>query len=155
MGETEWGWDEQSGGHRNAHCQSALPLYRHQPGGRSTAGPPGFSVHGSLQARILEWVAISSSRGSSQPRDGTRVSCVSWTAGGFFTIWATKESLKSLWACLISSGCYEKMPSMGQVEQTLISQFWILGSGAGRFCVSLVPGLVCILTWWRELSGAS
>jgi len=43
--------------------------------------PPGFSVHGIFQARILEWVAISSSRGSSQPRDQTQVSC---TAGRFF-----------------------------------------------------------------------
>jgi len=41
--------------------------------------PPGSSVHGILQARILEWVAISSSRGSSQPRDWTWVSCVSCT----------------------------------------------------------------------------
>ena len=38
--------------------------------------PPGSSVHGSLQARILEWVAISFSRGSSQPRDQTKVSCI-------------------------------------------------------------------------------
>ena len=37
---------------------------------------PGFSVHGILQARILEWVAIPLSRGSSQPRDQTRVSCI-------------------------------------------------------------------------------
>ena len=37
---------------------------------------PGSSVHGILQARILEWVALPSSRGSSQPRDGTRVSCI-------------------------------------------------------------------------------
>ena len=37
---------------------------------------PGFSVHGILQARILKWVAISFSRGSSQPRDWTRVSCI-------------------------------------------------------------------------------
>ena len=44
--------------------------------------PPGSSVHGISQARILEWVAISSSRESSQIRDQTRVSC---TAGGFFT----------------------------------------------------------------------
>ena len=36
--------------------------------------PPGFSVHGILQARILKWVAISFSRGSSQPRDQTQVS---------------------------------------------------------------------------------
>ena len=46
--------------------------------------PPGSSVHGISQARILQWVAISSSRGSSQNRDQTRVSC---TAGGFFTTW--------------------------------------------------------------------
>ena len=38
---------------------------------------PGSSVHGILQARILEWVAMPSSRGSSQPRDGTLVSYVS------------------------------------------------------------------------------
>ena len=46
---------------------------------------------GILQARILEWVAMSSSRGSSQPRDRTRVSHI---AGGFFTTWATREALK-------------------------------------------------------------
>ena len=51
--------------------------------------PPGSSVHGILQARILEWVAIFYSRGSSQPRDQTHVSCiatrVSCIAAGFFT----------------------------------------------------------------------
>ena len=46
---------------------------------------PGFSVHGILQARILEWVAISFSRGSPQPRDGNQVA---FTAGRFFTICA-------------------------------------------------------------------
>ena len=48
--------------------------------------PPGSSVHGILQARILEWIAISSSRGSFQFRELTRVSCISWLAGRFFTI---------------------------------------------------------------------
>ena len=38
--------------------------------------PPGSSVHGILRARTLEWVAISSSRGSSWPRDWTRISCL-------------------------------------------------------------------------------
>jgi len=51
--------------------------------------PPGSSVHEILQARILEWVAMSSSRGSSQPRDQTQVSHI---AGRFFTIWATREA---------------------------------------------------------------
>ena len=45
--------------------------------------PPGSSVHGILQARILEWVAMSSSRGSSQPRDQTQVSLI---AGGFLAV---------------------------------------------------------------------
>ena len=44
---------------------------------------------GILQARILGWVAKSSSRGSSQPRDQTQVSCI---ACEFFTIWATREA---------------------------------------------------------------
>ena len=44
---------------------------------------PGSSVHGILQARILEWVVIPFSRGSSQPRDRTLVSCI---AGRFFTV---------------------------------------------------------------------
>ena len=44
---------------------------------------------GISQARILEWVAISFSRGTSQPRDRTRVSC---TAGGFLIVWATESA---------------------------------------------------------------
>ena len=48
-------------------------------------GPPGSSVHGILQARILEWVAIPFSRGSSQPRDRAQIFCL---AGRFFTVWA-------------------------------------------------------------------
>ena len=48
-------------------------------------GPPGSAVHGILQARILEWVAMTSSRGFSWPRDGTHVSCGSCIAGRFFT----------------------------------------------------------------------
>ena len=47
--------------------------------------PPGSSVHGVFQARILEWVAISSSRRSSPLRDQTCISSVSFTAGRFFT----------------------------------------------------------------------
>ena len=45
---------------------------------------PGSSVHGILQVRILEWVVMPPSRGSSQPRDQTRLSCISCTAGRFF-----------------------------------------------------------------------
>ena len=51
--------------------------------------PMDYTVHGILQARILEWVAFPFSRGSSQPRDRTQVSHI---AGGFFTSWATREA---------------------------------------------------------------
>ena len=51
--------------------------------------PPGSSVHGILQARILEWVAISLSRGSSWPRDGTASLISPALAGRFFTTSAT------------------------------------------------------------------
>ena len=52
----------------------------------------GSSVHGILQARILEWVAMPSPRGSSQPWDWTWVSCI---AGRFFIHWATWECRSS------------------------------------------------------------
>ena len=55
--------------------------------------PPGSSIHGILQARVLEWIAVSCSRGSSWPRDQTQVSCI---AGRHFTIWATREAPKGI-----------------------------------------------------------
>ena len=68
-----------------------------------TCSLPGSSVHGILQERTLEWVAVPSSRGSSQLRDRAQAS---HTAGGFFTVWATREALsfsaataKSLQSC--------------------------------------------------------
>ena len=64
---------------------------------------PGFSVHRIFQARVLEWVAISFSRGSSWPRDRTQVSCIT---GRRFNLWATcvrwvqlYGSLNALWHC--------------------------------------------------------
>ena len=50
---------------------------------------PGSPVHEISQARILEWIAISFSRGSSKPRDRTQFSCI---AGRLFTNWATREA---------------------------------------------------------------
>ena len=56
--------------------------------------PPGSSVHGILQARVLEWVAMPSSRGSSRPRDWTRVSHVSCICRrALYTTGATWEAL--------------------------------------------------------------
>ena len=58
--------------------------------------PPGSSVPGILQERTLEWVAMPSSRRSSQPRDRTQLSCI---AGGFFTNWTTRETPWQRLAC--------------------------------------------------------
>ena len=66
-------------------AQTCLPLCNPMD-----CSPPGSSVHGILQARILERVAISFSRGSSQLRDQT---WVSYIAGRLFTVWATKEDM--------------------------------------------------------------
>ena len=64
--------------------------------------PPGFSVMGILQARILEWVVMPSSRASSQSRDRTQFSHV---VGGFFTIWATRNNdLRILLTCKLLFG---------------------------------------------------
>ena len=62
---------------------------------------PGSSIHGIFQATVLEWVAISFSRGSSQTRDRTLVSCI---AGRHFTVWATREALCSN-SCPLSQWC--------------------------------------------------
>ena len=71
---------------------------------------PGSSVHGILQETILEWVAVSSSRGSSRPRDRTQVSCIS---GGFFTVWATGNLERTISTTVPSSELKERM----QVEE--------------------------------------
>ena len=52
--------------------------------------PPGSSIHGIFQARVLEWGAVFFSRGSSRPRDQTQVSLI---AGWRFTVWATRGEM--------------------------------------------------------------
>ena len=70
----------------NAGCESCLVM-------SNSLQPHEDTVHGILQARLLEWVAFPFSRGSSQPRDRTEVSRI---AGRFFTSWTTVSwSLKS------------------------------------------------------------
>ena len=83
--------------------------------------PPGSSIHGILQARILEWVAVSFSRGSSQPWDQIQVSCV---AGRFFNLWAARE------ACSYIGPFIQKDSTCGLISLLLLSRnnfiFWIV-----------------------------
>ena len=60
--------------------------------------PPGSSVHGIFQARVLEWVTMPSSRGYSRPRDRTHDSCISGLAGRFFTTEPPRSPKE--WACI-------------------------------------------------------
>ena len=70
-------------------AQSCLTLWN-QPSCPTLCVPMDYTVHGILQARILQWVAFPFSRGSSQPRDPTQVSHI---ANRFFTSWPIKEFL--------------------------------------------------------------
>ena len=78
--------------------------------------PPGFFVHGISQARILEWVSIPFSRGSSQPRDWTWVSCI---AGRFFIIWATRQEVCHPCQNLIRKSLILFPPKNGRKEKTI------------------------------------
>ena len=77
-----------------------------KPHGFKACSLPGFSVQGTFQARILEWVAISSSRGSSRSRGQTHFSCVTCIAGRFFTTEPLGSHQKKVYAavkCTLSS----------------------------------------------------
>ena len=90
---------------------------------------PGSSIHRIFQARVLEWGAISFSRGSSQPRDWTQVSR---TVGRRFTVWATREVLRvvlgqSFWLRVLPDGTDIAQPRWVPARRVL---------GAGRITVS-------------------
>ena len=107
--------------------------------------PPGSSVHGIFQVRILEWVAISLSRGSSWPSDWTPVSCISCIHKQICYCWATLEEgsmvkAKDLLAC--NGVC---PISWNQLEAK--EEFWARDGNRAT-------GLVCfdeftLATWWR------
>ena len=86
-----------------------------------------YTVHGILQARILEWVDFPFSRGSSQPRDQTQVS---HTAGGFFTSWATRETHVNI--CRYNQMYASHQPPVGTdrwVEECVYCQNPEIGQG--------------------------
>ena len=77
--------------------------------------PTWFAVHGISQARILEWVAISFSRGSSRPRNRTLVSCISCIVRWFFTTSTTWEAQESCETGLCPQpGLYQSLPCLQQ-----------------------------------------
>ena len=106
--------------------------------------PPGSSVHGISQAKILEWVAISFSRGSSRLRSRTHFSCI---AGGFFTAELSGKPAYLEWACLNLWGGTWLMadrdwPLLGHVGSSHVFLISFLGQRAG-------PGLPFSWWWWK------
>ena len=93
--------------------------------------PPGSSVHGILQSRILEWVAMPSSRKSSQPRDWTWVPCI---AGRFFTTYATREAL-ILMNEKMERETFSKL-SLVRLESYEVCGHWFPGFATPPFSVS-------------------
>ena len=139
--------------------------------------PPGFSVPGILQARILVWIAIPFSKESSQPRDQAQVSHI---AGRFFTIWATNNSKE------FQERFFPKVPGWAfcneprrQVQDSLKpkpqNQTQLLSRGQKALLLSpprgwdkqqmeappscrntsLLPGSCCDLGWPPRLQGSS
>ena len=95
--------------------------------------PMDYTVPGILQARILEWVAFPFSRGSSQPRDRTQVSC---TARGFFTSWAIREV------------------QHGSLSNGFVQLLSIIGSFFSPFCLILnTLKLGGDVKWWQRQRG--
>ena len=89
--------------------------------------PMDYTVREILQARILEWVAVPFSRGASQPRDRTQVSCI---ASGFFTQLSHKGSLKS--ALLTSSLGRQTLLVQGPHFENHSSGLYLTGEVVGH-----------------------
>ena len=131
-------------------------------------GLPDSSVHGILQARKLEWVAIPFSRASSQPRDWTQVSCI---AGKFFTVWATRENWIQILALsfmtwgprqaveplhpsqfpLIIYACFEDEMKRNMCMVCILAQSRYSVHGISLSCASLFLGNgvfeICFIIW--------
>ena len=99
---------------------------------------PGSSVHGIFQSRILEWVAMLSSRGFFQPRDQIQISFI---AGTFFTTWATRM-LKNPPAMLET-----QVWSPGEGYGSLLQYSCLENSMDRRARWAIVPGLAKSQTW--------
>ena len=127
-------------------AKPCLTLY--DPMDCSLPGPP---VHGILQARILEWVAISFFRGSSQLRNWTQISCIT---GRVFTYWAMREALSEVIdispsnldssLCFIQAGISYSAYKLNKQGDNI--QPW--GTSFPMWNQSVVPCLVLIAASW-------
>ena len=130
-------------------CTCVLSHFRHvwlcNP---MDCSPPGSSVHGIFQARILEWVVIPFSRGSSWPRDWTHVSWVSCIAGGFFTTEPLGKSFScAYWPFIYliwSNVCSESLPKFSLIYFSFYCLLiWTLVKIIDSIYKSLIKFIIC------------
>ena len=106
----------------NMHAQSCLT-----PCHPMDWSPPGSSVHGIFQVRILEWVAMPSSRGFSWPRDQTSISCVSCIGRQILYCWTTWEAWEDvIFLCKINKNLWKSKVVLSGIYQVFVSLilFW-------------------------------
>ena len=129
------------------------------------SSPPGSSNHGILQARMLEWVAMCFSRGSSQLRDQT---CVSWAGRWFLYLWATWQAFLVISKCLFcTSGLEDGLSAVlfpvalhNAVQHSLMgasasSGLMLFSWGVKLFREVFPASLTWAPTWMTHLSGFS
>ena len=126
------------------------------------SSPPGSSNHGILQARMLEWVAMCFSRGSSQPKDRT---CISWAGRWFLYLWATWQAHLVISKCLFcTSGLEDGLSAVlfpvalhTAVQHSLMgasasSGLRLFSCGVKLFCEVFPASLTWAPTWMTNLS---
>ena len=108
--------------------------------------PPGSSVHGISQTRILEWAAISSSRGSSPPRDQTWVSCISFIARKILyhepPRTTTSPSTPRMPTCILLQVSWRQISGFNPAKAA-----YSCSGPAGLACTSLQKTLPILLVW--------
>ena len=106
--------------------------------------PPGFSVYGILQAKVLEWVAILFSRVSSHPRDWTQVSRI---VDRFFPFWATREAHICIAISLsihpFTDTCFHILATVNNAAVNLIMQIYF---SEILLCFN-ISRHICWITW--------
>ena len=110
--------------------------------------PMDYTVHGNLQARMLEWVVFPFSKGSSPPRDWTQVSRI---VGEFFTSWATRETWKYWSRQPIRSPADLPHPGIEPGSSALQSRFSVQFSSVAQSCPTLWDPMVCSMWGFRVL----
>ena len=103
---------------------------------------PGSSVHGILQARIMEWAVIPFSKGSSRPR-------VSYIAGRFFTIWATR---KAHWVLISLSKQISCRRWGWSYECKVYTEEWVIITQVVSYIHLLSPRVLCLKKKWIQVA---